>query len=106
LEGLAGGLFFALLFTYLMTQFSFISPLTSDLRPLTSDFQWLLFAAITVISATFGDLAESMLKRSINIKDSGSIFPGHGGILDRFDSVLLAAPIVFIYIYLLNNYIK
>jgi len=54
-------------------------------------------ALIIVIFGTFGDLVESLLKRSLNIKDSGKILPGHGGLLDRFDAVLFAAPAVFVY---------
>jgi len=64
--------------------------------------QWLIMAIITCIFATFGDLSESMLKRSLNIKDSGDILPGHGGLLDRFDSVLLAAPVVFLYLQIIK----
>lgn len=60
--------------------------------------QWMILAIIVVISGTLGDLVESMLKRSLGIKDSGNIFPGHGGILDRFDAVLLSVPFVFVYL--------
>jgi phosphatidate cytidylyltransferase len=58
--------------------------------------QWLLIATIIIIFGTIGDLVESMLKRSTGVKDSGTLLPGHGGILDRFDAVLLAAPAVFL----------
>ncbi len=91
-EGLGGGFVFALIFTLLMTRyFNYYSTI-----------QWLFFGIIVIVAATTGDLTESMLKRSINVKDSGKIFPGHGGILDRFDSVLIAVPIVFIYIFLID----
>lgn len=59
---------------------------------------WLVIAAIVVVFGTYGDLFESMFKRSINTKDSGTILPGHGGVLDRFDSVFMAAPFVFVYL--------
>jgi len=60
---------------------------------------WLVLAGLVVLFGTHGDLAESLLKRSLNIKDSGTILPGHGGILDRFDTVLLSAPFVFLYFF-------
>jgi phosphatidate cytidylyltransferase len=63
---------------------------------------WLVIAAIIMIFGTFGDLVESLFKRSLNIKDSGSFLPGHGGLLDRFDAVLLAAPAVFVYLIIIN----
>ena len=59
---------------------------------------WMMMAGIVSITATLGDLVESMFKRSINIKDSGGILPGHGGLLDRFDGVLLSAPFVCLYL--------
>ena len=66
-----------------------------------SVLQWLGFAGVVVVSGTFGDLVESHLKRQLDIKDSSHILPGHGGLLDRFDSCLLAIPSVTIYFLLL-----
>lgn len=87
-EGSAGGAIVALGISWII---SFFIPQITLLH-------WLAIAIIIIIAGTFGDLAESLLKRSLGIKDSGNILPGHGGMLDRFDSILLATPIVFIYL--------
>jgi phosphatidate cytidylyltransferase len=60
---------------------------------------WFIIAAICAIFGTLGDLLESKLKRMANVKDSGSFMPGHGGFLDRFDSLLVAVPAVWLYVY-------
>lgn len=65
--------------------------------------QWVIMAVIIGTFGTMGDLVESMFKRSINVKDSGGILPGHGGLLDRFDGLFIAAPVVYTYLYLISN---
>jgi len=75
----------------------------SSLVPGIAWFDWIVLAGLIIIFGTFGDLAESMFKRSLNIKDSGHILPGHGGILDRFDTVFISAPFVFLYFILRNT---
>ena len=89
-EGAFGGLLFSLVGAYAMSQF-FIG---------YSIAEWFGLAVVVVICGTFGDLFESYLKRKAGLKESGSIMPGHGGILDRLDSLLFAAPFVYIYILL------
>jgi phosphatidate cytidylyltransferase len=59
---------------------------------------WIIIALIISVSGTYGDLAESMLKRSSGVKDSGNIMPGHGGFLDRFDSTIFAFPMVYLFL--------
>ena len=67
-----------------------------------SQNEWMILGILAAISATLGDLFQSMLKRESNIKDSGNILPGHGGILDRFDSILLCFPVFYLYLYYIN----
>jgi phosphatidate cytidylyltransferase len=59
---------------------------------------WVIISVIVSIAGTYGDLVESMLKRSIGVKDSGTFMPGHGGFLDRFDSVIISFPLVYLFI--------
>lgn len=61
-------------------------------------YEWIIVSVIISISGTYGDLIESMLKRSIGVKDSGTIMPGHGGFLDRFDSTVISFPLVYLFI--------
>lgn len=63
---------------------------------------WIGLALTVVIFGTLGDLTESLLKRTIGIKDSGNILPGHGGMLDRFDSTLMAVPAAVVYLYIIS----
>ncbi len=63
---------------------------------------WCIIALIIIVFGTLGDLAESLLKRSYNVKDSGNILPGHGGILDRIDGVLISAPVLYVFINLIK----
>jgi len=87
-EGFIGGLICTIALSLLVARWFPILPF----------YHWMAVAAIIVVFGVYGDLIESLLKRSLNIKDSGRFLPGHGGILDRFDSVLLAAPMVFFYL--------
>lgn len=62
--------------------------------------EWIIVSIIVAVAGTYGDLTESMLKRSLGVKDTGNIMPGHGGFLDRFDSTLISFPLVFLFILL------
>lgn len=64
---------------------------------------WLVIAVIIIVAGNLGDLIESLFKRSVNVKDSGAILPGHGGVLDRFDSLLLSSPFIFIYLFITHR---
>lgn len=64
---------------------------------------WAVTGLLIVVTGTFGDLAESLLKRSLKIKDSGKLLPGHGGALDRFDAMLVSIPFVVAYLVLIKN---
>ena len=67
-----------------------------------SMWEWAGLALVVVIFGTWGDLTESLLKRQLHVKDSGTILPGHGGMLDRFDSALMAIPAAVFYLYALT----
>ncbi len=97
-EGSIGGGILVMLIAasipYLLEQFSL---LTVNYSPL----QWAGLGLVIVVFGTWGDLIESLFKRTLGIKDSGNVLPGHGGMLDRFDSSLLAIPAAVVYIYTL-----
>ena len=85
-EGFAGGVFFTLILGY------FIEQKFPDLRG-----NWIVVGLLVSIFAPLGDLVESQLKRTFGVKDSGNIIPGHGGVLDRLDSFIIATPVVYLY---------
>ena len=94
-EGLIGGVVFSLLAGYVF----YCVGWTAELGLANS----LWFAAFGSVFGTLGDLMESLLKRTLGVKDSGKFMPGHGGVLDRFDSLMLATPVVyFLFVYLTN----
>lgn len=94
-EGFAGGIISTvvtgIIVSFFWTGFSFL--------------EWIIFGLIIAVSGTFGDLTESLFKRCLNFKDSGHFFPGHGGFLDRFDSVFLAVPAILFYLYIIRNFL-
>ncbi len=75
-----------------------VSALIANYIPQIALTHWLILSFLIVFAATLGDLTESMIKRQFGVKDSGTIFPGHGGILDRFDSLLFAIPVFVCYL--------
>ena len=94
-EGLIGGVVFSLLAGYVFYRVGW----TAELGLANS----LWFAAFGSVFGTLGDLMESLLKRTLGVKDSGKFMPGHGGVLDRFDSLMLATTVVyFLFVYLTN----
>ncbi|MDP4712416.1 MAG: phosphatidate cytidylyltransferase [Saprospiraceae bacterium] len=93
LEGTLGGLFFNLLFSWPM----------HALFPELSVVEWAGMGLIATVFGTLGDLTESLFKRSLQVKDSGNILPGHGGFLDRFDAFIFILPFAAIYLTLIHQ---
>jgi phosphatidate cytidylyltransferase len=90
IEGFIGGVVFAVILGYIISKY-YIEVNQSNI------YIWIIIALIVGIFGTIGDLIESKFKRIAGIKDSGKIMPGHGGILDRLDSVIFVAPIVYLF---------
>jgi len=99
IEGFLGGLIFAIFAGYLISKY-YISPKPEFSQQ--SILIWTSIAAIVGVFGTIGDLIESKFKRIAGVKDSGNIMPGHGGVLDRLDSVIFVAPIIFLFYQILN----
>lgn len=91
-EGSIGGGILAIASAFVLAHFFPFMTLT----------EWAGLALVVVVFGTWGDLTESLLKRQLKIKDSGNILPGHGGVLDRFDSALMAIPAAVVYLYSLT----
>lgn len=94
-EGTVGGAIMALLFTYALTNWVFKTPYDNS--------TWMALSIIIVVFGALGDLLESLIKRWANVKDSGNIMPGHGGILDRLDSAIFAGPAIIFYLMYFAN---
>ena len=95
IEGFVGGVVFAIIASYIISKY-YIEIVESN------TFIWIITALIVSVFGTIGDLIESKFKRIAGVKDSGRIMPGHGGILDRLDSVIFATPIIFLFYQILN----
>lgn len=99
-EGLFGGIAFSIGAACLLNYFGWFDTITR------AGHSWLTacgFALVVSIFGTLGDLMESLMKRTIGVKDSGKFLPGHGGVLDRFDSILLAAPVALLFTLILTQ---
>ena len=97
-EGLFGGLAFTIGAAFILNRFGWFDAITKE------GYELLIagtFGFIVSAAGTLGDLMESLFKRSIGVKDSGKFLPGHGGVLDRFDSILLAAPMTLLFVFMM-----
>ncbi|MBP3286154.1 MAG: phosphatidate cytidylyltransferase, partial [Prevotella sp.] len=106
-EGSIGGAIFVLLAAWGIGYMDNMTVLDAEQQPwicrqLLTIPQWIGLGLVVVVFGTWGDLVESLFKRTLGIKDSGSILPGHGGMLDRFDSSLLAIPAAVVYLYTIS----
>lgn len=99
-EGTIGGILLSIVVTGFLFSRLYARELESSLLFEYRFGYWFLIAGIASVAGTFGDLLESKIKRVAGVKDSGSIMPGHGGFLDRFDSMLLAIPCVWLFVML------
>ena len=99
-EGTIGGMVLAVLFIGFVFAPLLVRSYYQDSIVKPQELHWFVIAAIAAIAGTGGDLFESKLKRIANVKDSGHIMPGHGGFLDRFDSLLFAIPFVWVYVWI------
>lgn len=98
-EGSVGGVVFVVIAAVLISHFSTMYNMNTLGYSMA---EWIGLGVVVAVFGTWGDLIESLLKRTLGIKDSGSILPGHGGMLDRFDSSLLAIPAAVVYLYSLT----
>ncbi|MDY0781127.1 phosphatidate cytidylyltransferase [Tenacibaculum sp. IB213877] len=89
IEGFIGGLIFSIIIGFIIGKYSALFTIGD----------WIIIATIVSVFGTMGDLVESKFKRQANVKDSGTIMPGHGGLLDRLDSLFFLAPFVYLYVH-------
>ena len=103
-EGMIGGMILSLIFVFFYDQIlAFLSAKYHYKTQAYNHFQWLIIGFVTLVFATLGDLVESLLKRSLDIKDSGTILPGHGGFLDRLDAIVVAIPFAVLTIWIIDR---
>ena len=96
IEGFIGGVVATLIISYLLAlQFQIITPL-----------HWMIIGVLVAIFGVIGDLIASMFKRQTGVKDTGNIIPGHGGVLDRLDSIIFAAPFIYLYLKFITEHVS